>query len=125
MRDYKNNLIYGANSKLFEFAKDMRIGSTNVEKILWEKLRRKQLGYKFRRQHPFGNFIPDFYCHKKRLAIELDGAIHNKYENKQFDRVRTDYLIDHRIYVMRFYNGMVENNLNKVLELISAKLKEL
>ena len=124
-KNYKQNLIKGAKSKLFNFAKEMRTESILAEKMLWERLRRKGLGFKFRRQHPFGNFIPDFYCHKKMLAIELDGAIHYKPENKQYDFVRTEYLKEFGIYVLRFPNGMVERNIDEVVKIISKKLEEL
>jgi len=89
-KDYKRNLIKGANSVTFEFAKGMRKLPTKAEEILWERLRNNKLGFKFRRQQPIENFIPDFYCHKKKLTIELDGAVHYNSESKIYDKVRTE-----------------------------------
>jgi very-short-patch-repair endonuclease len=55
----------------------------------------------------------------------LDGSNHRKIENKQYDDMRTEYLNNQKVYVMRFYNSMIENDLYKVVESILKKLKEL
>jgi len=66
------NTIHNIKSK--EHArKQLRKSATPQEIILWSKIRRKQLNYKFRRQHSIGKYIVDFYCPKKKLIIELDG----------------------------------------------------
>jgi len=122
---YKHRLLKGANQNLFEFAKQMRKVPTNAEKILWEKLRNNGVGYKFRRQQPIANFIPDFYCHKKRLAIETDGAVHNDADVKQKDAVRTEVLKEFGITVLRIPNSMVENSIDKVISIIKIELSKL
>ena len=73
MKDYKDKLFLGANKFLFDMAGQLRRDETKAEKLLWSKLRNKQLGVKFRRQHPLYSYIVDFYCHSHRLVIEVDG----------------------------------------------------
>ena len=68
---------------------NLRKEITPQEKILWQKLRNSSLGYRFRRQHSIGNFIADFYCATKKLAIELDGSQH--LDNTEYDQERTNY----------------------------------
>src|ERR1035437_9732286 len=78
---YNDNLHKYSSPKIYEFAKDLRQTSTVAEQLLWEHIRNKKLsGLKFRRQHPLDNYIADFYCHEKKLAIQLDGGIHNNKE---------------------------------------------
>ena len=67
------------NRQILQYAKELRKNSTDVEKIFWGVLRNRRFaGLKFRRQHPVNNFIIDFYCEERKLAIELDGGQHNK-----------------------------------------------
>ena len=73
-------------------ARVLRQEETKTEKILWQKLRNKKLGIKFRRQHPVDMYILDFYAPDIKLAIELDGSPHRERENKEWDKDRTDYL---------------------------------
>jgi len=80
-------------SGLVKEARELRQKQTPAEAILWELLRdRKLMDLKFRRQHQIGDYIVDFYCHDKRLVIELDGAIHDKEEQRKKDHKRDDYL---------------------------------
>jgi len=83
-------------------ARYLRKEETEAEKILWEEIRNNKLGVKFRRQHPIDKFIIDFYAPKIKLAIELDGEIHK--ENKEYDKMRTEYLNSKNIKVLRFWN---------------------
>lgn len=73
---------------------------------------------KFRRQHPIGNYILDFYCHDKKLAIELDGGQHNAEKTRQQDQARTSWLESQGITVLRFWNNDVLVNTESVLEAI-------
>lgn len=74
-------LFYGASPEIFRRAEILRNNMTGAEQMLWDKINYKQLkGYRFRRQHPINRFIADFYCHKAKLVIELDGNIHDKKE---------------------------------------------
>ena len=95
--------------------KDLRNNITPEEQILWFKLKGKALGFKFRRRHSIGNFITDFYCFEKRLAIELDGSQH--LDNIEHDQERTNYLKNLGIKMLRFWNGDIKNNLDGVLML--------
>ena len=104
---------------MFEYSRELRQVSTEAEKLLWAELRNRKLnGLKFRRQHPIDKYIVDFYCHEKKLVIELDGSIHDKKENKEYDQARTIELGGLKIKVIRFRNDEVENGIGKVLEKI-------
>ncbi|OWK69833.1 hypothetical protein CBW18_14565 [Pedobacter sp. AJM] len=97
-------MFYGASSIIFENAKKLRNKVTDAEKILWEHLKEKKLGVKFRRQHPISSFIADFYCHEKKLIIELDGSIHNIKEIFENDLERQAAIEAFGIKVIRFKN---------------------
>jgi imidazole glycerol-phosphate synthase subunit HisF len=73
---------------------------------------------KFRRQHAFDDYILDFYCHKMKLAIEVDGAVHNDAEVAVYDMVRTKNLNENGITVLRFTNEEVEKNIKAVIQKI-------
>ena len=116
----------GAPSDSFTKAQFLRRNETKAEKLLWEKLRNNQLeGLKFRRQHPVNIYIADFYCHKFKLIIELDGDYHNQEEQKQKDEVRTEVLRLNGLKIIRFKNEEVEQNINQVLITIKNKIEQL
>ena len=124
MENYGDELFKGANPKLFEFSKILRKTQTDAEDIIWQSLRnRKILGFKFRRQHPLGIYIADFYCFEAKLVIEIDGGIHNQAENKEYDENRSIELEELGITVIRFTNKEVEDNLEKVLNSIKKHLQ--
>ena len=78
---------------LLERAREMRMKATPAEAFAWGLFRDRQfLGLKFRRQHQIGNYIADFYCHEKRLVVELDGPVHDSDERRTMDRNRDAYL---------------------------------
>ena len=92
---------------------------TDAEKIVWTKIRNKQLkGYQFYRQKIIGNFIVDFYCPKVNLVIEIDGGQHYSDEAKQKDAARGDFLKSSGLRVFRFSDREVFENLNGVMERI-------
>ncbi len=116
----------GAPSDSFTKAQFLRRNETKAEKLLWEKLRNNQLeGLKFRRQHPVNIYIADFYCHKFKLIIELDGDYHNQEEQKQKDEVRTEVLRLNDLKIIRFKNEEVEQDINQVLITIKNKIEQL
>jgi len=81
---------------------------TGAEKILWKELKNRNLnGLKFRRQHPIHFYIADFYCHEKRLVIEVDGEIHKRRAVKEHDENRSAELDRLGINVIRFTNDQV------------------
>jgi very-short-patch-repair endonuclease len=103
--------------KLTGFARDLRKHQTDAEKKLWNLLRSRQIGdAKFRRQHPIGQYIADFYCHKHQLVIELDGSQHFTPEGKAHDSERTAHLEERGIRVLRFDNRQVLTETEAVLE---------
>lgn len=112
--------IYNITAKK-ETRKTLRKLATPQEIILWSRLRRKEIGYKFRRQHSIGKYIVDFYCPAKKLVIELDGYQHK--ENQDYDKERSRFLKDFDIKVLRFWNNDINNNLNGVILKILEYLK--
>ena len=98
----------------------LRGNVTNAEKILWRKLKKKQLGFQFRRQFGIENFILDFYCPEKKLGVELDGSFHRK--RKEYDKNRTEFLNKLGIDVLRYWNEEVINDIDRVLEEIRRVL---
>ena len=93
----------------------MRKQPTKTENILWQRLRRKQVdGRKFRRQHPIGPYIIDFYCHSARLIVEVDGDVHAFQE--AYDAERTAWLEAQGCRVIRYSNQDVFQNVDGVLQ---------
>jgi very-short-patch-repair endonuclease len=118
-----DELHAGAPQANFNYSKENRQRSTNVEGVLWGYLRNRKLnGYKFRRQHPISDFIADFYCHECKLVIEIDGDYHNDLAQKQYDKGRTYVLEELNIKVLRFNNQEVINTIGFVLEEILIHL---
>lgn len=113
----------GAKPEIFRFAEQLRIKMTPSEKKLWEFLKQKPHGYKFRRQHPFSNYILDFYCHKIKLAIEIDGKYHDLPEQKKLDEIRTTEINRLGLTEIRFTNEAVNSQFEKVVNSIVTILK--
>ena len=106
-------------------AKEMRENMTEAETLLWEALKSKHIGDKFRRQHIIGNFITDFVCLSKRLVIEVDGGYHTDDTQQGLDEGRAEELKQLGFEVIRFTNEEVLNNLDKVVHQITEKLSSL
>lgn len=122
--NYQENLYKGATKTIFENARTNRKTATETEALLWQELRGKKInGYKFRRQHPIDTFIADFYCHEKKLVIEIDGEYHYQNDQPQYDAWRTETLENFGITVIRFSNYEVENEIEKVKNLIKEILE--
>ena len=101
------------------YRKALRNHSTAAEAILWRCLKHSQVGgLKFRRQHSIGNYIMDFYCPSLKLAIELDGNIHNDRAVHEYDEARTRFLEENEITVMRFDNEHVYHYSGHIIETI-------
>ncbi|MBT8314879.1 MAG: DUF559 domain-containing protein, partial [Maribacter sp.] len=99
--------------------------TTEAERILWEQLKTKQLGVKFRRQHIIDEFIVDFVCLSKKIVIEVDGAYHNTTSQLEADEIRTKILKELGYSVLRFKNQEVIGAINSVLKKIQARLDSL
>jgi very-short-patch-repair endonuclease len=104
---------------LLKNARKLRQTATDAEQLLWQLLRNRQVNHaKFRRQHPMGQYILDFYCHPLKLAIELDGSQHNEPEQQQYDEQRTLWLNQQGIQVLRFWNNQVLLETEAVMDVI-------
>jgi very-short-patch-repair endonuclease len=94
---------------------------TDAKRALWRALRSKQLnGYRFRRQHPVGQYIADFACIEQKIAIELDGGQHQ--EQCAYDEQRSAFLQAQGWRVLRFWNNEVMSNLDGVLAVVVGNL---
>lgn len=104
--------------------KERRVGlrkkPTPAEDMLWQKLRSGQLSLRFKRQYSVMNYVVDFYCPKIKLAVELDGPVHET--SKKYDSYRTEYLNSLGIKEIRFRNEQVENDIGLVLKEIKNNL---
>jgi adenine-specific DNA-methyltransferase len=97
-------------------ARRLRRSATDAENRLWSRLRNRQIAnLKFRRQHPLGNRIVDFFCAEAKLAIELDGSGHLTDNGQKSDLDREIELYEKGIRVLRFYNHDIAKNLDGVL----------
>ena len=101
----------------------LRNAPTDAEHRLWQHLRNRQLeGCKFRRQHPFADYILDFACLERKLVIELDGGQHA--DDVVYDAKRTALLEKSGFCVLRFWNNEVFENIEGVAEVILQVLKQ-
>lgn len=107
---------------LKDYAKENRKNMTEAERVLWNALRDKLSGIRFRRQHPIGDYIVDFICLPKRLVIEVDGGYHSEPRQQDDDEVGTANLNNWGYRVIRFSNEEVLFDLNKVIEKIVKQL---
>ena len=122
-RTVDRSMFYGATPIIFERANVLRNNMTEAEKILWGKLNRKQIpGWRFKAQHPIAQFIVDFYCHKVKLVIEIDGSIHEENEIKERDENRTVELEKLGLKVIRFTNNEILNDIETVINKIKKYL---
>ena len=102
--------------------RELRQNATPQENLLWEELRNKKLGFRFKRQYSIGGYILDFYCAKGKLIVELDGKIHNTREAKEYDAVRDKFFKELGYKILRIPNIEVDNDTEKVLDKIRSHL---
>jgi len=119
---YKNgkaNMSLDYNEKNITLAKNLRKNATPQEKRLWYDFLSK---YKtrFQRQKAIDHFIADFYCHKAKLIIEIDGSQHYTEKGTQKDEFRTEILAEYNLKVVRFANHQIDNDFQSVCEYIDA-----
>lgn len=107
-------MFLGAGPPIFENARRNRFRPTAAEDVLWNYLRGKPGGCKFRRQHPLGQYIADFYCHALRLVVEIDGSVHDSPEAQVADANRQHWLESQGLTVIRFRNGQVLKTMDAV-----------
>ncbi len=103
----------------------LRNGMAKAEIVLWSRLKNSQLGgLKFRRQHSVGPFIIDFFCPRRKLAIEVDGDSHFEDGADRYDKNRQAFIERFGIRFLRFTNTEVYENLDEVLGVISDEAKK-
>lgn len=106
------------------FARKLRREQTDTERRLWSTLRGRQFaGFKFRRQQLIGPYIVDFVCFETKLIIELDGDQHGSDEGAAYDGRRTDFLQRDGFRVLRFANGEIIQEMDRVCDVIAHNLK--
>ena len=116
-----DNMWKGASASLFVNAIKLRENATESESLLWLALKDNQVeDFKFRRQHPIGVYIADFYCHKLKLVIEIDGGYHFSEEQQIVDKERTANIEDQGLRVIRFSNEDVLLKLPEVINKIKG-----
>lgn len=97
-----------------EFARKLRKNQSRAEIVLWQRLRNRQLGFKFRRQHPIDRYIVDFVCIEKKVIIELDGEFHADQANNDLERQR--FLESLGYLVIRYWTREFFEDLEPKLE---------
>jgi len=118
-------LHLGANEEQFQTARSMRHKMTDAESVLWNALKnRKMCGLKFRRQHPIHYYVADFYCHEKKIIIEVDGGIHNSKATKEHDENRSAEFERLGIRVIRVTNEQVLNSPDEVIDKIKRSISD-
>lgn len=114
------------NEKILESRRrDLRVKQTEAEKILWQKLRSRQInGFKFFRQYSIGKYIADFYCSELRLVIELDGSQHYEENVFEYDKIREEFMKSLDIKTIRFNNLDVFKSLDEVMERVYFEVRK-
>ena len=112
-----------ADGKSYERARAMRSALTPPELKLWVALKGQGLGVRFRRQHPIGPYILDFYCAKVKLAVEVDGDGHDDPDRIAHDGRRTAWLEGRGVRVLRLQARSVRDHLPEVLNAIAAAVR--
>ena len=107
------------NRNLKPVARRLRVSMTDSERLLWSRLRGKQIfGIQFYRQKPIGNYIVDFYAPKAKLVVEVDGSQHLDQDHLEKDAGRDAYLTEQGLRVLRFNNAQVRQETDAVIEVI-------
>ncbi|MBN2854949.1 MAG: endonuclease domain-containing protein [Halothiobacillaceae bacterium] len=107
---------------LIKNARALRTNMTEAERAIWQYLRAEQMGVKFRRQAPIGQYIVDFVCFSHKLVIEIDGGQH---ADSASDQARDAFLVSQGFKVLRFWNNEVMQQLDGVYETVRLALIEL
>lgn len=105
------------------FARENRKEMTDAEQWLWEHLRTIP-EFRFRRQHPIGDYIVDFVCLRLNLIIEVDGAYHNEPQQQEEDAIRSEYLREQGFIILRFKNEEVLYDTETVIQTINKEIQQ-
>ena len=118
-------MFYNADPLIFEKARELRNKLTPAEQTFWLRLKEQFPEYKFRKQHPIAIYVADFYCHKLKLVIEIDGPIHNSSEAKLDDEKRQKDLENLGLTVIRFTNEQIRIEVENAIQVISSTIGKL
>ena len=110
------------NKKIITLAKNLRKNATPQENHLWYDFL-SEYEIRFQRQKVIDNFIADFYCHKAKLVIEIDGSQHYTEEGKLKDDFRTEILEGYNLKIIRFTNRQINTNFKGVCKYIDTVVK--
>lgn len=114
---------HGVPPRMTERARRLRREATFPERLLWSRLRNRQVGgAKFRRQHVIGPYVVDFFCPQRKLVIELDGHSHDTTATADLERER--YFQQQGLHVIRFGNDAVIRNVDRVAEAVCSAAEE-
>ena len=117
------SFYFGAKPEILRIAAELRKNMTPAEKVLWERIRNRQVsGYRFRRQHPIYEMVVDFFCYEAMLVIEVDGSVHEDSYQAERDVERTKILDGFGLKEIRFKNAEVMNNIDDVIRQIEKAL---
>ena len=117
---HQHHMENQASTAARQNAKTLRSGMTDAERRLWSRLRREQLGVKFRRQHPLGTYVLDFVCLNPKLVVEVDGSQH--LQQAAYDERRTAWLETQGYAVLRFWANEVLSETDAVVISIGQSL---
>ena len=122
---FKLAVSYELRRRMVEVAGDLRRESTPGEDVLWRALRGGALaGRKFRRQQPIGAFVLDFFCAAERLAVEVDGSVHDDPEQAELDAERQTIIESLGIRFVRLADGFVRSDVDAAVATIAASFTE-
>ncbi len=121
----KTSMHYGATPTIFRYARELRKNPTKAEMILWQYLRKHQMGQRFRRQHPIWLFVADFYCHRLMFIIEVDGGVHEEEKTQILDKEKSEYIENLGIHILRVSNEQVLFDIDNTLSKIAATINQL
>jgi very-short-patch-repair endonuclease len=119
------NKILPYNKNLKPLARELRKNMTKGEILLWQQIRKRQLGVQFHRQIPIDEYIVDFYCHELLLAIEVDGECHYRPGAYEEDKKREDRLKSLGVHIVRIHDSEVKKDMPNVIRTLEAKIAEL
>ena len=120
--DVQRGYVMAQSEKIRRYSQELRRNMTKEERHLWYDFL-KTHPIPMHRQYSFGEYIVDFYCHKAKLVIELDGSQHWEPEKQEYDRKRTAYLEKEGLCVMRISNRDVNEGFRAVCEAIDDAIR--
>ena len=103
-------------------ARILRKNLTLPERMMWQRLRKRPHGFKFRRQHPIGRYVADFCCLSERFVVEVDGSAHDHIDRVKFDERRVSFMKENGFRVLRVTAAHVLANADQAAEAIIARM---